>query len=104
MAALQASPSLRIAGWLLGAACSVVGGYVAARIAKRSSLANGAWSARACIALGMYSWAVGHAPVAAWEHVAGFIVSPVLGALGAYLVQQRLDRPAEPPMPAPTAA
>lgn len=42
---------------LLGALCSVLGGYVAARLAARSELVNGALSAFLCIAFGLYALA-----------------------------------------------
>ena len=40
--------------FLLGGLCSVLGGYIAARIAKRSEVLNGALAAWLCVAIGVF--------------------------------------------------
>jgi hypothetical protein len=65
--------------------CSVLGGYVAARIAKRGELLNGALSAYLCIGVGVYGMIAGHSAIPLWQHLVAFVGSPILGALGGYL-------------------
>jgi hypothetical protein len=44
LASLRSDPLLFIAAFIVGSACSALGGYVAARIAKRAEVLNGALS------------------------------------------------------------
>lgn len=55
MSTMRNSPSFFLAGILLGSLCSVLGGYVAARIAKSDALLNAALSSWLCVAFGVYS-------------------------------------------------
>jgi MFS family permease len=89
--AMQASSGLQIAGWALGVLASVLGGYVAARIARRDEVLHGALSAFLCLALGVYALASGSGDNHVWQHVAGFVLSPALGAFGGYLRQRRTN-------------
>jgi hypothetical protein len=102
--AMQASFGLQVSGWILGGLCSVLGGYIAARLAKRGEVVNGALSAYLCVGLGIYSWVSGSAPVPAWQHLVAFVGSPALGALGGYLRLRQTrstdDRPLTAPLPA----
>ena len=104
LAAMRASPGLQVASWVLGGACNVLGGYVAARLARRGEVLNGALSAWLCVTLGLYGMASDMGAIPLWQHLAGFVLSPALGALGGYLRLRRADRPAEPPFTAPAAA
>ena len=83
--AMRNTPSVYIAGLLVGALCSVLGGYVAARIARHDELLNGALSSFLCVATGLYAVARGTQGTPPWVHVLLLIISPLLGALGAYL-------------------
>ena len=83
--AMRNTPSVYLAGLLVGALCSVLGGYVAARIAKHDELLNGALSSFLCVAIGVYALARGTQGTPPWLHVLLLIISPMLGALGAYL-------------------
>jgi hypothetical protein len=83
--AMRNTPSLYIAGLLVGALCSVLGGYVAARVARHDELLNGALSSFLCVATGLYALARGTEGTAPWVHVLLLVISPLLGALGAYL-------------------
>lgn len=68
---------LYIAGFVGGAMASVLGGYVAARIAKRGHLWNGALSSYLCIGSSIYalvSGAGGTIPL--WQHIAFLPSSP----------------------------
>jgi hypothetical protein len=91
VAAVQASPGLRIAYLVLVAMCSVLGGYVAAREAKRGELLNGALSAFLCVGLGINSMLGGHSTIPLWQHLASFVASPLLGAYGGYLWTRSAD-------------
>ena len=86
------NPSLFLAGCLGGAAASVLGGYVAARIAKRSYLWNGALSAYLCIGSSIYALVTGQGgTIPLWQHIAFLPLSPALGMLGGYIVAKRGD-------------
>jgi len=95
-AALVDSPSLYTTGLLIGAACSLLGGWVAANIVRRDETIHGALSAFACIALGLYGWSEASAYVGAWEHLAFFVLSPALGAFGGVLRARMGYGPREP--------
>jgi hypothetical protein len=85
MSALQPGSSYYVWALLLGSACSILGGYVAARIAKRSEVLNGALSAILCIAFGLYAFAKGIGGASPSTHVLFLVLSPVLGSLGGFL-------------------
>ena len=93
---MQSSPGLRTTGWLLGGLASVLAGYLAARIAKRGEVVNGALSSYLCIGLGVYSVMFTTSMLPLWQHVASVIGSPVLGAIGGYLRWRQAARPAKP--------
>lgn len=82
---LMESGTFRSASVILGASCSVLAGYVAARIAKHDEVLNGALSSILCIATSLYSVLSG-GPLL---HLALLPVSPVLGGLGGYLHSRR---------------
>lgn len=84
LALLHSDPGLRAAQLLLGGLCSVLGGYLAAWMAKHDEILNGAGSSFLCVAFGVYSLIVGRGPVDGF-HVVLLVVSPTLGALGGYL-------------------
>lgn len=70
---------------VLGAACSVLGGYVSARVAKHDELLNGALSSILCVGGGIYALISGGAANDLWMHLIFLPLSPALGALGGYL-------------------
>jgi len=78
-------PSVYLAGMLVGAVCSVLGGYIAARIAKHDELLNGALSSFLCVATGLFALARGTPGTAPWVHILLLVISPLLGAIGAWL-------------------
>ncbi|HEV7705602.1 MAG TPA: hypothetical protein VGO46_14995 [Gemmatimonadaceae bacterium] len=88
-AAMHDSPAFFLSGIIIGSLCSILGGYIAARIAKREALLNGALSSWLCVALGIYSMLPGKVdsmtPV---QHALYLIASPMLGALGGALWQR----------------
>jgi hypothetical protein len=82
---MQNDPVLYTTQLLIGSFCSMLGGYVAARIAKHGEILNGALAAFLCVGGGLYAlvFASSHAPL--WQHVVGFVASPALSAFGGYL-------------------
>ena len=82
---LTASSVFRVSSIILGALCSVLAGYVSARIAKHDEVLNGALSSILCVAGGVYSVLSGSAAL----HLALLPLGPVLGALGGYLNSRR---------------
>jgi len=89
---LMASTALRVASIGLGALCSVLGGYISARIAKRDDLLNGALSSILCVGFGVYALLSGSAGDQFGLHLAFLPLSPALGALGGYLNSRRHAR------------
>ena len=82
---LMASSFYRVSVIILGALCSVLGGYVSARIAKHDDVLNGALSSVLCIGFGIYALLSGSAAGHLGLHLALLPVSVALGALGGYL-------------------
>jgi hypothetical protein len=83
--ALMASSVFWVSSIILGALCSVLAGYVSARIAKHDEVLNGALSSILCVVGGLYSVLSGSAAL----HLALLPLSPVLGALGGYLYSRQ---------------
>jgi len=81
----NATPWLYATQLLRGLTCSVLGGYVAARLAKHDELLNGALSAFLCVALGIYAIVSGKDSHALWVQILMFISAPVCGFFGGYL-------------------
>ena len=82
---LKASTVFSVSSIILGALCSVLAGYISARIAKRDEVLNGALSSILCVAGGVYSAFSGSAAL----HLFLLPVGPVLGALGGYLYSRQ---------------
>jgi hypothetical protein len=85
LAALHANVVLYGAVMLIGGACSILGGYVAAWIAKRSEMLNGALSSFLCVAFALYAIVTGKADEPLWLAICMLPISPALGAAGGYL-------------------
>ena len=92
-AAIQHDPSLMIAGFFVGVAGSLLGGYISALIAKHDETLNGGFSAWLCVAIGIFGWRSGAASMPVAYHLLGFVLSPAVGALGGYfrLFQKQLS-------------
>jgi hypothetical protein len=86
---LANSQLIIIASGVVGGLCSVLGGYVAARIAKHDHVLNGSLSSILCTAGGLYSLIHGSALGHSWVHLAFLPLSPALGALGGFLCLHR---------------
>ena len=74
---------------LMGAATTVLGGYVAARIARHHETLNGLLASWACIAVGVYSMTSGKGTDPVAVQVLLLLLSPALGALGGWLRQRQ---------------
>ena len=91
--AIHGNVPLYIAQLLVGMACSVLGGYVAAWLAKHDELLNGGLSAFLCVGLGVYTIALGKDSHPHWIQILLLVASPALAILGGYLMRrQRLRR------------
>ncbi len=85
MAAIRANPLLYGLQSLIGLACSVLGGYVAARVAKHDELLNGLLASFLPVALGVYSLATGKDSGPLLLPVLLLIASPLCSRLGGHL-------------------
>jgi hypothetical protein len=85
MAAIRAHPLLYGLQSLIGLACSVLGGYVAARVAKHDELLNGSLASFLPVALGVYSLATGKNSGPLLLPVLMLIASPLCSRLGGHL-------------------
>lgn len=93
VAVSHGTPWLHAMQLLVGLGCSVLGGYVAASLAKHDELLNGTLSAFLCVAIGIYSIASGKDSNAHWVQGLILISAPLCGFLGGYMrVRQRLVR------------
>ena len=84
--------SIYAIGLVLGCAASVLGGWTAAKVARRSELLNGALSAVGCVGLGVYGWFATSSPTPVWQHVSFLVLSPALGSLGGIIRVRQLQR------------
>jgi hypothetical protein len=69
----------------IGLGCSVLGGYVAARIAKHDELLNGILSSFLCTAIGVYSALSGRESQPRSVQILLLVASPAFALLGGYL-------------------
>jgi hypothetical protein len=87
---LENSVLFKVGGWVIGGLMSIAAGYVAAAIAKRSELLNGALSSILCVALGLYALLFGAAGHSPWMGALDLVLAPLLAMLGGYVrVKQR---------------
>jgi hypothetical protein len=89
-AALHANVPLRVAELLVGLLCSVLGGYVAAVIAKRYERLNGTLSCYLCIGLGILSMALGLSKDPLWQQALLLLASPAFAFVGGDLRLRQL--------------
>lgn len=69
----------------IGWGCSILGGYIASRIAKCKELTTGALSSLLCMSFGIYTLATGSGLSPLYIGVLLVLASPLLGASGGYL-------------------
>jgi hypothetical protein len=92
MSALHTSPGLFPAQILVGVGCSVFGGWLAARLAKRAALLNGALSSWLCLLFGVYGLVSGKVSGSFLLQLADFITAPIAGLVGGYLRHRQVTR------------
>lgn len=85
---IHASPALHSGELLVGLICSVLGGYVAAWLAKRDELLNGGLSSFLCVALGIYAITTGKDSNPHWLQFCLLAASPLAAALGGELMRR----------------
>jgi glucan phosphoethanolaminetransferase (alkaline phosphatase superfamily) len=87
--------SIHSSAWLyglqlmIGLGCSVLGGYVAARIAKHDEPLNGLLSSFLCTAIGVYSLFSGKNSQSVLAQILLIAAAPVFAFLGGYLRQSQ---------------
>jgi hypothetical protein len=85
MTAIRANPLLYGLESLISLACSVLGGYVAARVAKHDEMLNGLLASFLPVALGVYSLAISKDSGPLLLPVLLLIASPLCSMLGGHL-------------------
>lgn len=83
--AMLDDPLLFAAQLFLGSACSVLGGYLAARIAKRNELLNGGLSSFLCLWFSIQSLYVAKSLLPLWLHLVWLPITPALAVFGGYI-------------------
>jgi len=87
--------SIHSSAWLyglqltIGMGCSVLGGYVAARIAKHDELLNGLLSSFLCITFGIYPLLLNKDSHSVLKQISFLLISPACALLGGYLRQMQ---------------
>jgi len=90
VAEIMSAPAAIVATFVTGGLVSIAAGYIAASIAKRAELLNGALSSIFCVLQGLYFIAAGGTDHSVGYWAAEFILPPLLGLSGGYLKQRRL--------------
>ena len=83
--AIHSDPLLYAAQLAIGAGCSVLGGLIAASIAKERRVVNGVLAAWLCVGIGVYSLVSGRDTPSPATHIALVIATPIFYFLGAVL-------------------
>jgi hypothetical protein len=92
-AAMHQDLPLYLGELAVGLLCSVLGGYVAAWLAKHDELLNGGLSSFLCVSLGIYTMASGKDSNALWVQILLLLASPALALVGGELMRrQRMRR------------
>ena len=94
LVAIQTNPVYLAISMLVGSFCSVLGGYVAARIAKHDELLNGAASSFLCVLSGLYGIAFGDSHFPLWAEVLDIPTSVALAGLGGWIRLRQKNRAA----------
>jgi hypothetical protein len=81
-AVIHKNVSLYVGQILIGLFCSVLGGYVAAWLAKHDELLNGSLSSLLCVALGIYTIAMGRDPNALCAQMLLLVANPAMALVG----------------------
>jgi hypothetical protein len=87
---IHARPGLHLTELVLGAACTVLGGYISAVIAKHDESLNGLLASLVCVGVGVFSVVTGRQHGGAIELAGLFGLTLACGALGGYLRARQL--------------
>ncbi|MCP5810333.1 hypothetical protein NL321_29730, partial [Klebsiella pneumoniae] len=74
---------------LLGVACTVLGGYISAAIAKHDEILNGLLASLVCVGVGVFSVVMGLQHEGALQQADLFALTLASGAFGGYLRLRR---------------
>ncbi len=88
LSAVHNSPGLFAIQIVIGVGCSVLGGYIAARIARSSVILNGVLASWLCVAIGIYSVASGEESQALAVHLLLIAITPIAYLVGARIYMQ----------------
>jgi hypothetical protein len=91
-AAIRRNIPLYAGQLLVGLGCSVLGGYIAAGIAKREELLNGGLSSFLCVGLGIFVVATGKNTDPLFVQVLMLVASPAMALLGGDLRRRQRER------------
>ena len=86
---LRTDPFYLTLGLILGGLCSILGGYIAAKIAKENELVNGALASFLCVGSGLYSLYAGTSGQPWWLDLIEIVISIILATLGGYICRAR---------------
>lgn len=89
--AIMGNPLYFLLSSVTGGICSIIGGYISAKIAKHDEILNGALSSILCVGIGIYAFMGGSGTIPLWRHVILLILSPALAAFGGLLRQRQMD-------------
>jgi hypothetical protein len=89
VAAIHSAPALYAVQICIGVGCSMLGGFIAASIAKQQRLLNGVLASWLCIGFGVYSLIRGPGGESVPVHLALIAVTPLCYLLGASLRSKR---------------
>lgn len=95
-AAIHRNVPLYVGQLFIGLACSVLGGYVAAWLAKHDELLNGVLSSFLCVTLGIYTMASGKDSNALWVQILLLLASPAFALVGGDLMRRRRQARIQP--------
>jgi hypothetical protein len=97
MAVIDGYTVLYLAEMLVGCGLLLLGGYVAAWLAKHDELLNGALSSFLCVVLGIFTIFSGKDLNPLWVQLLMLVASPLLGLLGGSLrLAQKRARSVQP--------
>ena len=82
MNSIQKSSVIQTIQVTVGLACSVLGGYVGALLAKHDEVLNAGLTSFLCVGIGIYSLAHSAGPGTMKEHLLVTVASPFVAALG----------------------
>jgi hypothetical protein len=88
---IHGSPGLYAVQMAIGLGCSVLGGFVAASIARQRRVTNGVLASWLCVGLGVHTLATGHYSGSALTQAALVAITPVCYLAGASLRSRHTD-------------